>query len=147
MRTIGRWIAEGMPVEKEGGYSITKVLAWRREQDEALRPEANNGSNWQELFEKSRAQLKEIELDIARGNLIDRETIERECAERVLEVAHALDRMGSALAPKCESRPARKIKTIIDGYTREIRENYADQGAVSGGKRIRRGRGRPPKTK
>lgn len=122
-----------------------KVLAWRRELEESRKPEPGNGDDWDGLWDKSRAQLKEIELEIARGDLVDKETIEREWGERVLEVAHALDRMGSALAPQCENRSARQIKKLIDSYTREIREGYANQEAVGGKKRIRRGPGRPPK--
>jgi len=148
VRTVGRWLhEENMPVEDHGGYSVKTVMDWRRELEDERKPSPSAEQDWEALYEKSRAQLKEIELLKVQGELLEREAIEREWGARVLEVSQALDRMGTALAPKCENRPARKIKKMIDAYTRDVREKYANQGAASGKKQIRRGRGRPPTKK
>jgi phage terminase Nu1 subunit (DNA packaging protein) len=126
LRTVQRWIREGMPKTSEGFYDVIEVQAWR-----ILRGGRNQQATdtdkekWDTKFRQMRALLAEMEYKKRLGELITREEVEQGRVQRILAVKKALLSLPRRVAPQVVSLDVRSVQTVLEKRIHEIIDNFA----------------------
>jgi phage terminase Nu1 subunit (DNA packaging protein) len=81
--TVSDWRNRGMPVMTNGGYSLSEIHAWWREREAAkAKPKATDDMAALELRKlQAEVEKRELQLEAARGALVDREAAKASVSE------------------------------------------------------------------
>lgn len=86
---------------------------------------ADDEAKWKAAYRKAKAMREMLELQKARGAVVDRDEVESMFAARVHEITSRLDALGRTLAPQLEGLSPREIEARINEHTRAIRIHFA----------------------
>lgn len=86
---------------------------------------ADEEAKWRAAYRKAKAEREMLELQKARGEVVDRGEVEDMFSSRVHEITARLDAMGRTLAPQLEGLTAREIEARINEHSRGIRIHFA----------------------
>ena len=123
------------PGAVSGAYSVPAVKAWMKKQSELNK--ANPGGTYaEELKAKVTAQrqLLDLELEVKRGNLIDRDTVEMQQRAFVQVVQSGLLNMHTTLAMLVAGKTQGECETEIKGYARRMIESWKKLAKKENGK-------------
>ena len=114
VRTVQRWIREGMPKTPEGFYDIIEVQAWRiMKKTHGQATTDSDKEKWDTKFRQMKALLAEMEYKKRLGELMTREEVEEGRVRRILVVKRALLSLPNYLAPQVVNLDIHKAKEII----------------------------------
>ena len=100
------------------------MIRWREGYIRAA-SESSSKEHSEARLKKAQADLKEIDLKKAIGELLSREEVERGRIARVMEVRKKLQAMPKALAGKAANRPPVEVQVIIEDAVRDVIEDFA----------------------
>jgi phage terminase Nu1 subunit (DNA packaging protein) len=137
-RTVTNWVNSVPPIprRREGqrwGYDLAEVLRWwterqRRQLEETQKPGTMSES--EERLAAAKAQLAELELDEARGNLARREDVERAFTAIHERVRARLMSLPAKAAPALVGiKRAVDIQVALEGYVEEVVGELRDWAA------------------
>lgn len=121
-QTVAAWTKSGMPKNADGTYSLAEVFAWRIEQvggqpgkfTEAVNP-----------LTQIKAEKLQIEVDAARGRLIDRAQVITGLIARAQSLAAFMDRKADELPALLANLTADRIKGELDKFFADLRSAAA----------------------
>ncbi len=126
-RTVAHWVKSGMPYA-HGKYDLVEIRAWRalRAKRHSAGKTKSGSVGWEGEFRKFKAQLEEIKLKKAQGELIERAVVERELVQISLTVKRAFLTLPRQVAPQLVGLEPRQIEVLMSTRIREIIEKFAD---------------------
>lgn len=131
-RTVIRWKTEGMPVDGDGRYDPVRILEWRDgvlgevDDDQDVSPKIF----WDVEFRKFRAQLAEIELKKAQGEVISVALVETLLVDRATELKKALLARAKRLSTILTHRPADEIYQVLEDDVLDTLRTYSRPNPV-----------------
>jgi phage terminase Nu1 subunit (DNA packaging protein) len=129
VRTVARWVKNGMPVTAQGKYDLLEVRAWRtlkHQKKGAAGGKKNQEEFWDAKFREYKAKLAEISLKKSLGELIPRETVERDLVQISLTVKRAFLALPRQVAPQLAGLDPRQIEALLSIRINEIISKFAD---------------------
>ena len=129
LRTVQRWIREGMPKTPEGFYDIIEVQAWRiMKKTHGQATTDSDKEKWDTKFRQMKALLAEMEYKKRLGELITREEVDEGRVRRILTIKGALLCLPKRLAPQVVNLEIRQAEEIIKLRIEEIINDFASGG-------------------
>jgi len=132
LRTVPRWIKDGMPIIRSGPhagkYNAADIQTWR-----GMRDKKKNGgnapgkTNWKSKEEEYNARLKEIRLKEALGLLIPRKEVETGLTQACVVVKRALMTLPRTLAPILPGLDAREIEVVVREKVEDIINAFSSE--------------------
>ena len=131
--TVSRWKDAGCPCDPEGSiYSSPDVHKWLIDRATMDMPKDKDTSTCDspalERYRIARAAMAELDLKIKEESLIDKDTVSREWALRVSEVAAGLEFLADRLPPLLVGKEREDIRAIIDDEVWRLRDVYSRNG-------------------
>ncbi|RKY07682.1 MAG: hypothetical protein DRP56_05335 [Planctomycetota bacterium] len=117
--TLIEWTKAGMPRNADGSFSLAAAVGWRVEQVGA-RPE--KPAEPVNPLHQLKAEKLQIEVDAARGKLIDRAAVMSGLLARAAAVMTFIDRKGGELPTVLAGQKAEPIKEILDEFFDRLRD-------------------------
>jgi len=112
-KTLGDWIARGMPVRPDGTFDFVEVARWRIHEAIDAASRKQKGSDGEDRYRKAKAEIEEMKLASMRGELVPRDDVEAANVAKVLAVKRALLALPKQLAPALAGREAREIQAYL----------------------------------
>jgi hypothetical protein len=137
---ISHWVSrDGCPRGADGTFNLSEVIKWR---EDRLRLEidtvANAGGVELDRWRRMRADLVEIQLRRARGELLDRREVETGRVQRILVIKRAMLGLGRSIAPALTGMETREICAAIDDRIKQVVREFSGEPARGGdGRRVR----------
>lgn len=131
-RTVIRWKNEGMPVDGDGRYDPVRILEWRDgvlgegDDDQDVSPKIF----WDVEFRKFRAQLAELELKKAQGEVISVALVETLLVDRATELKKSLLALAKRLSTILAHRPADEIYQVLEDDVLDTLRTYSRPNPV-----------------
>lgn len=145
LRTVGYWVAEGMP-GVEGRYDLAEIERWRSERFPGKTGAAGAGAPpdddrraslyWSTQFRKVQTALKSLELKVQQKKLIPAEEVERGRVARIMAVKQAFLALPREVAPQLVGLEPGEIQTVLEDRVKQIIEGFARGGINHGLARI-----------
>ncbi len=129
VRTVGYWVKDGMPVERDGTYNLKTIQAWRSTKAEKRGASGslfNQKTTWEIARLQEDVRKRKIDNDVKRGKLIPRATVEKELVNISLAMKRELLLLPNTVALKCVGQDARTIKTIVQGEVVNVLNRIAE---------------------
>lgn len=117
-QTVAAWTAAGMPKNADGTYSLAQVFNWRIDQLGSGPAKAGEAVN---PLTQIKAEKLQLEVDAARGKLVDRVSVETGLIARAQTLAAFIDRKGPELPTLLANLTAEKIKGVLDEFFEALR--------------------------
>jgi len=124
LRTIQRWVADGMPIREDGYYSVLDIERWRAQTQKGTQINKEK-EDWETKIKKQKAQLQEIELKKALGEYVPLADVEKGRVERVIMVKRALFQLPKLCAQRCQGMKPQEIEAIVREYVEDICNKFA----------------------
>ena len=140
IRAVEHWLKAGLPsrLEKRNGrdirvFDLAAAEPWIAQHREGVEGEGRDvlkvALDEAELRKRiAQAGKLEIQLAIARGEVIPAEDVERGRLARIQAVTAALDAFPAQVAPVLESKSASEVQAILTDEVRRIRAEFAGGG-------------------
>lgn len=126
VRTVERWVKDGMPAMRDGRYNLADIQEWRFNKKKIKEGAAKDkGSKWEDQFREFKARLAEIEYKKKMGELLSREEVEHNEVQRVIAVKRSLLMLPRSLPPQLVGLEPRQIQLILLDRVKEICNNFA----------------------
>jgi len=128
-RTVQYWTRDGMPRTKKGFYDLIEVQAWReiKKQQRNKTKKTIGKEDWNAKYRKYKAQLAEIELKKAYGQVVSRKEVEKGQVARILVVKRALLSLPKVVAPVISGMEPREIQVYLTAKIKEIIEQFSKE--------------------
>jgi len=127
VRTVARWLKEGMPPAQDGKYDLEKINSWRAEHEGKVSGGRKgvyaDKVRWEIARLKEDVKKRRIENDVRKGKLILRDKVEKELINISLAMKRALLVLPNTISLRCFGQEPRKIKAIVQ----EEVENVIDR--------------------
>ena len=142
-RTVINWSKRwSRDCEVEQGYNLQTIEAWALSSGlipakviEPSDPEQENNAGdpqdrafYEREIKRLDSELKSIKLQKERGDLVPRDEIAREWAQRIGEVSNALDYLANRLPPLLDGLTPREMMKVITEQTWDIRDRFTRTG-------------------
>ncbi len=141
VRTVARWVKNGMPVTPQGQYDLIEIRAWRalkNQRQEKSSGKKNDLEAWDAKFREYKAKLAEIALKKAMGELIARETVEHELIQISLTVKNKMLALPNQISASLVGLEARPINTRLTARIKEIISEFGDGKVFTVNKKLPR---------
>lgn len=125
VRTVDRWVHDGMPRTAEGNYDLTEIQAWRFVKNNKPGGKSEDDKKWESKYREIKALLYELEYRKKLGQLVEIEEVERGRVQRIMAVKKALLSLPRRLAPQVAGLDVRQAEAVIDKRIREIINDFA----------------------
>lgn len=132
-RTVIRWKNEGMPVEDDGKYDPVRILEWREgvlgevdDDDQDVSPKIF----WDVEFRKFRAQLAELDLKKAQGEVISVGLVETLLVDRATELKKSLLARAKRLSTILARRSADEVYQVLEDDVLDTLRTYSRPSPV-----------------
>ena len=120
-KTIGEWLASGCPGRDPAGYHLAAILRWRDAQAEERRRAGSNGNgDARQMLYRYQAELARLKVQQARGDVVTRETLERECHARSDYLVRTLRSIGAIAATRCKKSDRHEVRRIVIEVAEEM---------------------------
>jgi phage terminase Nu1 subunit (DNA packaging protein) len=129
VRTVARWAKNGMPVTRQGNYDLLEIRAWRTlksQKKSGVPGKKSDLEAWDAKFREYKARLAEITFKKAIGELLPRETVERDLVHISLTVKRAFLALPRQVAPQLSGLEPRQIESLLSIRVKEIIGKFAD---------------------
>lgn len=113
LRTIGNWIAEGMPVRPDGSYHIATVVEWHVMRNVKKMEGYGSRSEAEEALQKIKAEKAQMELDQMKSELVKKSEVARENAKKIQALKTALLTMAKKLAARLVGLKEKEIYLVM----------------------------------
>jgi len=90
------------------------------------RPRKHDGESPRDRLDIAKAEAQETENKIAKGRLIERDTILRSANTQSQKARSDLTNLGNSMAPQLEGKSSRDIKAMLDAWAEERLIEWAD---------------------
>ena len=130
-QSINNWLADGLPRNADKTFDLPACIAWmlQRERDNLLQDDAIAGagdaSPALERYRLARAESAELDLQVRRGSLFDKETVVREWAERMAVMRSALETWRDRLPPILIGQTREAMMKILDEAVQFLLTTYS----------------------
>ena len=122
LRTVQRWVAQGMPRKENGEYSLLEIQAWRLARTDSDEP----GAGWEQKYRKFKALLAEIEYKKRIGELLPKDEVEAGMIYQITTVKMQFLSLPQRLAPQLEGLDVASRYALIKDRIEEIIKEFAD---------------------
>lgn len=124
MRTVRRWVQEGMYASRRGSRRIyiKNVLdVYKQHHGKEFSEDRKREQTADADYKEVKAKLLAMDLKVRTGELVEKAGIEKQWVQRIQAVKRAFLGLGRKLAPQlARIKDPRKIQTRIDAQIREI---------------------------
>lgn len=127
IRTVQRWIREGMPKTSDDFYDLIEVQAWRLLKNNCQDTDSDK-EKWDIKFRQMKALLAEMEYKKRLGELMTREEVEEGRVQRILVVKQALLSFPQRIAPQVVGLDVQSAREVLNKRIREIIDSFAGGG-------------------
>lgn len=131
-RTVERWVREGMPITSDKKYDLLDIRAWREfKKHRKVKPDKKNSLQDRKdaadaEYREYKAKLAEITLKKIMGELIPKETIEKELIQISVGIKRALLALPQQVASQLVGLEARQIDLLLTSRIKEAIQAIAD---------------------
>ena len=128
-RSFFRWVAAGMPKEAKGIYDLKKCFLWWKEN-------INNVSTEKEKevrlrYWKAKADAEEIKIEKVKGELISKENVFSEFAQRCSDLKTTMRAFKYRLSSVLEGKNREEIMQIIGNEIDEMLRGFCRNGSFA----------------
>lgn len=127
LRTVQRWITDGMPVTREGYYNLLEIQAWRLLRNDKKNKLDPDTEKWVSRYRQAKAKQEEIKLKKITGELVDKQEVEKGRVERILVIKKALLSLPHEMAPALAGLDEREILVTLQERIEKIINNFAGE--------------------
>lgn len=123
LRTVQRWVAQGMPQKEGGEYDLLAIQAWR-----LSKADQNPGDTegWELTYRKYKALLAEIEYQKRIGDLIPKAEVVAGMIDRITAVKMQFLALPQRIAPQLEGLDVNQREELLRDRLEEIIQEFAD---------------------
>lgn len=150
--TITQWIKKGMPVVAHGGqgkpwrFNTADVHAWHLDRiREQLTGAAGTYDDEKTRKMRIEADLAEIELRKARGEVVELEIVAEAVKSEYATVRARLGSLPGIVAPKLDTERAGEFLPVIADSVNEVLQELSADERIGGGDRAKKPKGRSRK--
>ena len=146
VRTVERWVKDGMPVTHQGEYELLTIRAWREQRRAGKRnasAKQNKLDEWEAKYREYKARRAQVDFEEKIGTLISKEKAERELIQISLAVKRAFLALPRQLAPQLAGLDPRQIEVLLTTRIKEAIRPFSDgrifkkkQSAVKKGRHV-----------
>lgn len=149
LRTIQRWLRDGMPKLSGGRYDLVQIEEWRTAKDGIVKPSSSSSASrpgntdpeeeetldgkdyWDKEGKKYQAKSRELEYRKRKGELVEKKEVESLFTNRIMAVRQGLLSLSRALPPQLtacknerEMEPviAKSIHDLLEAFSRPLPE-------------------------
>lgn len=123
VRTVQRWVRDGMPETPDGLFNLTDIQAWRlTKKKPGRRSEDDEKSRWEAKLKEIKFKQAEQEFKKQQGELISRAEVEQGWAERVIAVKTAFLGLPRRVALQLVGLEAREIEAALSEAIKDVIE-------------------------
>ncbi|MFA6636721.1 MAG: hypothetical protein WCV56_06435 [Candidatus Omnitrophota bacterium] len=122
LRTVQRWVAQGMPQKEGGEYDLLSIQAWRLSRNDSDEPE----QEWEVRYRKFKALLAEVQYKKVIGDLISKEEVEEGMIYEITTIKKQFLALPQRLAPQLEGLDVGARCALINDRLQEIIKEFAD---------------------
>jgi hypothetical protein len=118
-----------MPVTPKGDYDLLEIRAWRALKNNKKIVQGGKKDKqevWDAKFREYKARLAEIALKKAMGELIPRETVDRDLVQISLTVKRSFLSLPRQVAPQLAGLEPRQIEALLSSRIKEIIGKFAN---------------------
>ncbi len=130
VRTVARWLKDGMPVLATGGYNLKDINDWRHFHNDKISKKTSKEKQeldfWDARYRKAKALNEEDKLRISRGELIQVKDVEKGLIQVSLAIKRAFLGLPRSVAPQLKGLEAREIEAILVKRVKEIIIQFAE---------------------
>ena len=130
-RRVQQLVDEGMPRESKGQYDLGKCMYWyiRFLQDALQRRELPDDEKAERLrLTKAKADRAELDLSVARGQLIPIEVFEERLSAMIMAARQQLLALPARIAPRLEGEDRSSIKSDLESELKHALTGLAKHG-------------------
>lgn len=134
VRTITRWLQDGLPKRADGRYNLPECIAWRVEVAERAAGEAAGtkespeASKWLERYRRERALLARLERRQKQSRLITKEKVIAEFAARAADLKNSFRQYRHRLTALLEGKTHDEIAAILSTENDRLLESFCRNG-------------------
>lgn len=121
-QTINEWLKDGLPRNADKTFSLPAVFDWRVKQLGGKPADKTAAAN---PLHEIKAEKYRMEIEAARGRLVDRAAVEMGLAARAGVLVNLIDRKGSELPQLLANLTAENIKPVLDEFFGALRQAAA----------------------
>ncbi|HNT30337.1 MAG TPA: hypothetical protein PKL83_05285 [bacterium] len=129
VRTVARWVKNGMPVTPQGLYDLLEIRAWRELKNQrkgtAGSKKETQEDLWDAKYREYKAKLAEIAFKKAMAELLPRDTVERELVQISLTVKRKMLALPNQISAALVGLEARQINSRLRARITEIISAFA----------------------
>lgn len=129
VRTVERWVKEGMPVTATGEYDLIEIRGWKEFRSQKISPGKSSTKkdleHWEAEYREFKSKKMKMEYMELMGNLIPRESVEKDLIRISLSIKRAFLSLPRTVAPQLAGLDPREIETILSKRVREIISLFA----------------------
>jgi phage terminase Nu1 subunit (DNA packaging protein) len=129
VRTVERWVKEGMPITPQKDYDLLEIRAWRLIRNQKLKSKGNKKNDadmWDAKYREYKARLAEMAFKKAMGELIPKDIVEKELIQISIGIKMALLALPQQVASQLVGLEARQINTLLTSRIKEAIQDIAD---------------------
>ena len=138
VRTVRAWVAEGMPRNDSGTYSLADIGTWRGSRNgKANGGTANPDKDDADLrFRKAKSRKMEVELGVLEGNYVLRKDMEKRARAQALVLRKKLLAFQKTLPPVLVGMSVRDIQAEIKERVYDILRSFAHDASPEEAEKI-----------
>ena len=125
-RTVQRWKRDDMPITREGFYDLEEIKSWHEMKNQLNGKTDSEREQYITEWYKNRAQLSDIAVRKAKGELISRKEIETIFRNKIIAFARTFVALPREAAPAMEGMDIRQRETYLTERINEIRSQFAE---------------------
>jgi len=119
VRTVQRWIRDGLPRTEKGFYDLAQIVSWwKKRNDERFKNDPEK--KWNHEHARWRALLRKLQYKVKAGELIPREEVESEWLSILTTVKKKLLNLGPRIAPQVVGQEIHVVEKIITENVRDL---------------------------
>jgi len=126
-RTIRRWCKNGMPRTSDGCYIKSMLDMFRKNEGNQPSVHKDRRQKGEADIKETRAQLLEIELRIKKGELVEKEEVEKKNVRKIIVLKRKLLTLGRRIAVTLPTKYRKKIQNAITDQIRDMIDEFAEK--------------------
>ena len=131
VRTIHRWLLEGMPKKTADGYDVNLIAKWRGisldDEPDGITEDSNTKAYWDIQFRKWRALYQKVLYEREKCLLMPIKEFEERITEILMSLASNLAIYEDRLPPQLEGKTKQEMRDIIHRENNHFRMQYEPQ--------------------
>jgi transposase len=117
LRTVQRWISQGMPQGDDGEFDLLEIQSWRYSRESTL---TDKDREWETAYRKYKALLAEIEYRKRIGELLPRQEVEENMSRAFLKIRMQFQALPRRIVPQLEGLEINEREALLTDRIEEI---------------------------